>query len=514
MASVQIRLAKGHYVDMTIIDQMKYVFLAAFLALLGISVGDYFAKKSDSKAEADFEWVTDPNPERTGQAALFADWTRQRGAERRLVVDAGNSDIRKKLIQGVAGVAGDVMDLRSGSDFALARAAGIIRDAVPLVSDQGIDLKNTYKAALAELVDGEAVLGYPCNVFAHMMWMNLDALEAAGMEVPTSPLDIEEFERLGKQFLEAHRGRPAHDRVYFASGISHHALRRSLGGDFFNATLTASDLDSPGSVRALDLLRKWTVEDGLVPSQSQLESMATAAGGLAARVQLFWEGRFALHLDGLSSAVVRPGVGGMPKFGVTTPPCGDFVNTTLGFRAATVYAGASESDAIGSFFAFLQSPEYNYAIMASGDGLPPNPKFAAETEKYFAGADDPRLSECARQFVEAAETISIMEPVSPFVLPGVVHRIWQRAYSDVLTGQLTVREASAFATRRVNAEIARMVNDPDTAGEVRDEYHRAVADQKKIDAALAAGKPIERRWVRNPYHLKYYDHLGILGGEG
>jgi len=86
-------------------------------------------------------WVTDPSPSRDAHADGFLAWQKENGhidengePLARIVIDGNNGSVDKIVIQGVAGVASDLIDTRWGSQLRLFADVGITRD----VTEEGI----------------------------------------------------------------------------------------------------------------------------------------------------------------------------------------------------------------------------------------------------------------------------------------------------------------------------------------------------------------------------------------
>ena len=76
-----------------------------------------------------------------------------------------------------------------------------------------------------------------------------------------------------------------------------------------------------------------------------------------------------------------------------------------------------------------------------------------------------------------------------------------------MAGLMTAPEAMRDADERVAGEIARyLAENPGMRGE----FAERIARQDEIDRRLAAGEKIPAEWIENPFHQRYYAHLGRL----
>ena len=163
------------------------------------------------------------------------------------------------------------------------------------------------------------------------------------------------------------------------------------------------------------------------------------------------------------------------------------------------------------FQAYLASEEYNRRIVRDADALPPNPKYA-DSEAFRNPPDYPNEHGIHQPFHDAAMNIAIAVPASPFVLKSVHQRHVNQAEDAFMNDLLSAEEAAARAAERIDAEIARTLEEQP---KLRPDYERRVKLQQKIDALRAEGKPVPVEWIDNPYHRKWYDHNNWLAeGSG
>ena len=167
---------------------------------------------------------------------------------------------------------------------------------------------------------------------------------------------------------------------------------------------------------------------------------------------------------------------------------------------------------------FLASKEYNDYIIKYTDGLPPNPKYAIGNPDYLAPKDYPNEGNIHAKELEYAMTCALPVPQTPYYRATGTN--WFGfALSKVLAGRATAKESVDEAVERINTGIAESVAANDKLAKL---YQRDVDFQHKIDAVKAtwkfrrgkivSGEKIPENWIKNPFHKKYYAHLGMLKG--
>ena len=302
-------------------------------------------------------WVTDPSPSRDAHAAGFLSWQVDHGHVdadgeplARVVIDGNNGAVDKIVIQGVAGVASDLIDTRWGSQLRLFSGVGITRDVTEEALARGFSPADTWPAAGPEITAGGRQFMYPCNVAVRMLWVNREPFRRLGLPVPEGPWTLEEFEARGLEFKRRAAEETPGVPVFFADELPLEILHRSVGLSSLNETLTASHLDDPRYAEILRLKHKWTYEQGLLPTPDDRAAVAAEGswGGMSS--QLFRENRLGMVYSGRYQLIqfrefVRQGTAEPLDLTVAEPPHGGFRNTRTTVRGAGVYAGRAEPGA-------------------------------------------------------------------------------------------------------------------------------------------------------------------------
>ena len=335
--------------------------------------------------------------------------------------------------------------------------------------------------------------------------MNVDTFERYGIEVPSRRWTIEEFERIGREFVAAANPPDATSPVYFTSYIPRKPMRRSLGASYFNETLTRCTLDDPRNIELMQRLHQWVVVDGLAPSREAEQAFDVDGSGFRLKTALFHRGNYGMLYLGRWALILLRELEPVQLAAIETPH-GGFPNIDINVGGVGVYAGSKQPNLAASFLGFLTSERYNMLVAETGDSLPPVPQFT-ENETYRRPADHPNEWGAHEVFAESARYIGIGQPSSPYVLSSLTLRIEVDAYDSMIAGRLTPEASAREAAWRINREIdITLASNP----ALQTGYDEAVARQARIDGLRAAGEPVPANLIDNPFHLRYYEHQGWL----
>lgn len=492
---------------------MKFLFLAIF-AVLAVSTGlTLLVDRQDAARPPELFWATDLSPARKRQAHLFEQWLVGQGQpQARLLIDAANADFSKKLIQGVSGVMGDIVDCYDGkAEMQFLQEAGMLRDITEEAKAMGFSPDKTFPAIAPEIMINGRQYGFPANVFSQMFWVNPDAFEKAGKPLPPKRWTLDEFEQLGRAYVEAANpaGQP---RKYFFTdpiGPMHRQIfRRSVGVSLFNETLTGSRLNDPRNRELMDRIYRWTYVDRICPSLADASAFSAQGGFWGSNGQLFYDGNYAMYLLGRYALIPLREMGEKP-LQVVEPPHGGFPNTLVGARVSAVYQKARHPELAFEYLRFLTSPAYNEELVSSADAMPPVPAYA-DSEAFRHPPDHPTEWGTHQAFLDAVTEIGIVNETSPFILPRLAARIEQNAFDSFMAGVMTSSQAFADADQRMEAEIERYLSENP---EMRAEFEKRRTLQAEIDRRISVGEKVPASWITNPFYQKYYASLGLLESD-
>jgi multiple sugar transport system substrate-binding protein len=365
---------------------MKYLFMCVFALLIAASVFTWYRLPTSQYKGTTVYWVTDPNPARVEQIAIFQRWLRKdpkRPQDMRVLVDAANTRKEKKVIQGVSGVGGDTMDMTGGTDLRYFKAIGLIAPVTKEAKALGYDVSTTWDPIRSLIaIDDEQYL-YPCNVSAQMIWVDYNQFDELGVEHPPHRWDWDTFERIGRDFVQKANAGKNYQNRFMLDTVDTETMYRSLGLACFNETLTFCQLEDPRYIKALEKKFQWMYIDHITPTAADKSGFDVEAGYGGPQVFLFGQGNYAMFTMGRYSLIrlrqiqqARLDEGKpMMKLGVLEPPHGGFPVTRCNTRALGIYAGGNNIEKAKVFQSYLASEDYNMQIVRDADALPPNPKY-------------------------------------------------------------------------------------------------------------------------------------------
>ena len=479
--------------------------------LLGLASAYTALTPGEREARPSISWTAGLSQDRVEQVAAFHEWMKKTGrvdenGEPLFTVKLETADNQSTLIQAVSGMAGDLIDHVPVKRFA---PMGVLEDITEFARENGLDPGSNYGAAGDLLMYGGRQYAYACNLAVPALLCNADLFRKYGMEPPPEEWTPEEFESIGLEFIRrANEGRPRQE-VFFAGAMPQVILplARSMGGDVFNETLTAPRLTDEAFVRALKLYHRWVAELHLIPDAAEIASESADGSSVngqatpqlvAGRYGMIVSGRYVnMDLRRFRKGPVALSFSQFPEYG--------FKNLILSSRNTAIYRGAKEKRYAEIFLLYLAGKEYNELIINGSDGLPPNPKWAADNPDYHTPPGREYEGNLHTNELRWARTIAIPESFSPYY-PLADNRI-EDAYNRVANNLCTPEKALEIADRSIAHSIRETVEGTPS---LRERYRQACELQKKIDERKAAGRKIPAAWISNPFHLKYYGDAGRL----
>lgn len=480
---------------------MKNIFLTLLAALLAFSqlVFHRSASRGPGGGVPALYWTTDPNPARPHQVLAFQTFLARRGkAPVDLRIDGQNRGLGKVIIQGVSGVAGDLIDVAPGNVPYLAEM-GLLEPLGGHWSRLGLEGKDLLPEVLADVSWNGEIWGHPMTISMDACLVNVDAFRRLGMEPPPDRWDLDAFERIGLEWTRranAGKGRQTH---FFVSDLPPSHMRRTAGISLWNETLTAPAVNDSAHVALLTRLMSWLKDRRLYPGEADLQSVSVDSGYGSALFQLFHRGEIAVLYSGRFALIQLRQMKGAPEYRSVEPPHGGYPCTTLSTRASVIYRGTRLREQALQFHAYLRSPEYGDAMVAGGDALPPNPA-ALENPEFLSPPSHPNEQALHRGLARMAKTIGHGREYSPFALyPQVAKAEWDATLA-MRSGILTPAQMVLDLDERLRRSVQHYLK---THPEARARYDARVAVQREIDGLKAAGKPVPASKIENRFLRRY-----------
>lgn len=446
-------------------------------------------------------WVTDANPARIEQVKLFRKWlAANHYPDIDLRLDYANTGMQKTVIQGVTGVAGDLIDVYEGYST-LISDIGLTGDFSQTFARLGKKPFATYEGLRPMLTMGDRVLAVPANVSTSVVWINRRMMADLNLPLPRQDWTFDEFLELGRTFAERTRGkRIAGLPVFFINNLAASYLARTRGIPYYNESMSGPWPDVKAHAQVLKTVHDITYVDRLMPTAADRQSMATDQGYGGVDIQLFHRGHYAMFVGGRHSVIQFRKMAPMDFAAARVPHMG-FPITHLSTRAVMVYVGGANRDLAAYFLAFLQSEEYNQHIVDDGDGLPGNPAMT-ETPGFLKPEKHPEEWPIHQAFAQAVKADTFCWEVSPF-RPNNLSSLKIKADQAYMAGVGTA-EGAAQDIHDGLQEI--MVSYAHRTHARTEAFEKARETQKKIDAMKARGEKIPASLIANPFlrmiHLK------------
>jgi multiple sugar transport system substrate-binding protein len=487
---------------------VKQFFLIALAVLALASAALYWTVPGKRTDIPVIYWNTQDDENKRAVVATFQQWIiDEKLPPVELRIDNTNQEPTKKLVQGLSGVGDDILDLYA-YEVDLYPNTGMIADVTEEGRRLGFSPEATYPSLKPDIVFYGRQYGFPRNAGVNLNWVNRATFAKYGVPEPPWRWTMDEYEALGRKFVAAANPPGTRQRVFFANLVSRDVLRRGLGLANYNETGTRCTLDDPRNVRVLERVRRWVVEDHLLPSKEEDAAMSADISGFGSMFSHFTSGRFAMiYVGHWALIMLRPR--GAFQLGAAEPVLDGFPNTEMGGGSVGVYAGSKHRAESVRFLQFLASEPFNRLIVRIADSEPPVPRYT-ETEEFLHPPGHENEWGVPALFAQAARETGITVSKSPFVLQSIVFRVEDELYQAMIAGRLTPAATAQAMADRINGEIALSVGrDP----AMRKLYDERVRIQRQIEARRAAGQPVPAAWISDPFHLAYYRAHGWLEQE-
>jgi ABC-type glycerol-3-phosphate transport system substrate-binding protein len=493
---------------------VKALFGILIVGLVVASVGTFFYLPGKTGDLPALIWVVRPSETRTAQIDAFKKWLKENDfPDMEIHTDIINKghQTEKNIVQGVSGVAGDILDCMTGEVY-LYESVGLLEDLTETAVEMGFDVSKTYPAVRSLLqVDGRQY-GFPRNVGMSFYWANVDAFERVGMSAPPDVWTVDEFEHIGKQFVQASNVPGEPQSVYLNRNISYGTrwqLARSMGLDFYNETMTESNFDHPIYYEVYEITYGWVNDLRIIPTKAEAEALTADTGVTRVEIHLFAEGNFGLMNAGRWGLMYFRQVGPY-NLSISEYPYKDYRNTFISGGAEAVYAGSKHKDLAAYFMKYLSSEAFNRGIVENGDGLPPIPEYA-ETKEFLFPEKYPNEWGLHGRILEMAKEVAIPYSFSPFMLAKTMARLEQKAFDKLITDRSSIENALSALDEAMEAEMERKANE---SAKNFERYQKLLKTQAEIDRLRNRGELVPLELISNPFYKRYYVEQGWSLPEG
>jgi multiple sugar transport system substrate-binding protein len=453
-------------------------------------------------------WVTTAEHIRAGQLDLFQRWLKKHDYPEMEI----RIDVRKKkqgvknIVQGVSGVAGDLLDCFTG-EVILYQSVGMLEDVTDVAAEMGFDGSKTYPSTRASMrVDGRQY-GFPRNAGPNFLWVNAEAFERVGLAIPPDVWTFDEFEQIGKAYVEASNAHDKRQSFYFVrslGGGGRGILARSLGVDTFNETMTKSNFDTAVFREVFELNYRWIHDSRIVPTLVDAEALTGDSSALSnVAMYLFAKGNFGVMAGGRHGLMNFREIG-PKKLSVSEFPHGGFRNAYSGGGIVGIYARSKHKKLAFYFLKFLASEEFSHQIIENGDGLPPVTEYT-DSEAYLHPPEFPNEWNLHDRIQRVEIEAGISYSFSPFVLKSEDLRIEKNAFDKFIANRFSAEEALTAAAEMIGSSMIRKARE---SAESWANYEKLLQDQKTIESLRKEGKLVPLELITNPFYRRYYVEMG------
>lgn len=308
------------------------------------------------------------------------------------------------------------------------------------------------------------IYGVPNGFTPMVFYINPEAFERAGVELPTSEWTVEEFLDITQRLTLDSEGRNSLDPEFDAENVDQYGVRVrrffvlenlpwvwSFGGDIIAEDGSTVDgyLNSPETIEAITFLRDLVLEYGVAPEPGVLDNMtqerAFPAVFLDGDVAMFPRGQW--EMVGLQNqANYDPA-----RIAVVGYPIGAR-DATIAFEDGWVINTAVASDpaklaAACSFIDFATSPVFQDSKAVTGLEISANAEVAAQA------AEVSQWPEIQAAFVSEAED-ALPDPNTRFTFFAIVEPRLDLMMENILAGA-DIQEEVDLAVEEINRELER-----------------------------------------------------------
>ncbi len=410
--------------------------------------------RPDGSGRTQLLWVTDENPARAEQVALF----NRLNPQHNLTIDPANSGLEKMIVQCVAGVGPDLFDCNDSFWLSAYVKSGIAWDLTEELAAVGIDVaKDTWPGTHSVCIHEGHVYGFPRNACTDALLYNKKLFDAAGLAYPRRHIAHDEFLKLAKALTVVDDdGRVQQYGFYFSWSQYEHFLRQ-WDAHIYSPDGTRCTLDQPDTIAAVTYMRDLIWEHRVSPSPQQEAAIASTGGFGAGAITFFGAARSAMVLAGRWWLCSLRNKQNWPDLvpGVAECQFGP-VRQYRGYGGVVmINRGSPRREDALHVLCYMAGRPYNELINHQADALCPVKAFA-EGERFLHDPDYPEetYNDVWREVME----YGVPDEVSPFINGSVADRIIAEQLDLIGSNLKTPEEGLRRATSQINEEIRKTLS--------------------------------------------------------
>jgi multiple sugar transport system substrate-binding protein len=461
---------------------VKLVFVGTFVALVLLSVAAWrMQPEALAKGKTPLVWVSDDNPARRGQIALF----NRLYPRYQLRLDPSNGGMEKVIVQSLGGVGPDLFDCYDGFQLSAYVKSGIAWDLTEALRQSGLDPRRAvWPAILPDLLSDGRLYGFGSNVCADAVWIHKTIFDEEGVPYPKGPWTWQQFIPLAQRLTKRDaQGRAVRFGFMFEWWNWLHFVDQ-WGGRVYTPDGTRCVVDSPQTIAAVQFMHDLIYKYRVAPSPVEEAAMATQGGWGSGTITRFGAGKAAMALGGRWWLCTLRDYQGL-RLGAVESPHARY-RIFRGYAKATLINKNSphRREAL-QFLRYQSSKEYNDLINDQADGLGPV-IHCAYTPRFFRNPQHPE-EEYNAVWRDAAQRAQ-PDPINPFVNGQVASRILNKQLDLVKNDQKPAAAAMKDAARQINEEIRKSIEqDPSLRRRYRDRVKVSCTKTRKGENANGKG---------------------------
>lgn len=426
---------------------MKAVF-AGILVLLLILTGyaTWLQRPEDHGDKSPLVWVSDDNPVRQGQIALF----NQLHPESDLRLDPGNRGMEKVIVQSLAGVGPDLFDCYDGFQLSAFVKSGIALDVTDELAQVGVHpLEDVWPAVFPNILHEGKVYGFPTNAAVDAMWFNKDIFDSEGLPYPSGVMTWDELIELAKRLTKVRPDGRVEQFGLLCDWRQWQQFVIQWGGSIYSADGTKCTLDSPEAIAGVKFLHDMIYVHHIMPSPVEEAAMAAQGGWGAGTIKYFQASKGAMAVGGRWWLCTLRDADSLRLGAFPCPDGPKHVYRGYG-RATLVNAQGRNRRGAIEFLKYMAGQEYNDLVNHQADALAPVIKFCY-TDNYLHDPAYP--NEDFNQVWRGVMAKGQPDQISPFINGQRASRILNKQMDLVKNDQKSAKDALTTAAQQINEEI-------------------------------------------------------------
>ena len=435
---------------------MKIVFAVILTVLIALSLIAWALVPSrDRDGRLALIWVTDENPTRAEQCAIFAE--RFAGEGLTVEIDPNNTGVGKIIVQTTGGIGPDIIDIYNIGQFNAYLQAGILYDVTGAAQEGGFTPEICWPACRDLMVHDGRQYTFPTNCGTWFIFYNKRIFDAFGVPYPDGDWDWEEFLEVARSVTKP-RADGRGNESFGIMGLDLLECIYQNGGRIYTEDGTRCVLDSPEAIEAAQWLTDLRFRHRVTPTSAEEMAMAAQGGWGRGLITFFEAGKVAMIRYGrwglVRWRVAEPPEGSLAPalrdIGVAPVPRGREKVTLFVMRASGINNKSPCRDEAVSFLKFLASEPYGEQINRSADAIAAVREYCY-TDTYLHNPDYPEedYNDIIRDETLYARNVE----VSPFLDPAEFDRIFLRHAELIKFGRRDPDQGMRDLARSVNEAI-------------------------------------------------------------